>query len=237
MLKTWDTMRKQEWECPWNFILVALQFAILFFFIEFRNAYVYNWAEKSLLLRDMKIVMIYLFGSHAAAMVLMLACYRIIVGTVPDQIKLSLYGMGKETWLAIFLVVLITVPANLSRSASYIPPVMHLPDLSIIRLLQGVIVIPLVEEWLFRGLLYPYLKRHLPFVLAIMANVVLFALCHYNMGGHFLALLPHLSLGLVLIIYYERSRSIGSCIVIHGVANMIAELVFSYRVYRLDTVL
>ncbi len=237
MLKAWDTMRRQEWECPWNLILVALQFAILFFFIAIRNTYVDNWAEESLLLRDMKIVTIYLFGSHAAAMILMLTCFHFMVGTVPKQINLSLYGMGKEVWLAIFLVVLITIPANLSRSAGYIPPVMHLPDLSIIRLLQGVIVIPLVEEWLFRGLLYTYLKRHLPFVWAVVANVVMFSLCHYNMGGHFLALLPYLGLGLVLVIYYERSRSIGSCIVLHGVANIVAELVFSSRVYRLDTVL
>ena len=237
MLNTWNTVRRQEWECPWNLILVILQFAILFFSIFFRNAYVNNWAEESLLLRDMKIVTIYLFGSHAAAMVLMLTCFHLMVGTVPKQIKLSIYGMGKEVWLAIFLVVLITLPANLSRSTGYIPPIMYLPDLSIIRLLQGVIVIPLVEEWLFRGLLYTYLKRHLPFVWAIIANVVIFSLCHYNIGGHLLALLPHLGLGLVIVIYYERSRSIGSCIVLHGVANIVAELVFSSSVYRLDAVL
>lgn len=233
---TWDATRRQEWECPWNLILVILQFAILFFFIMLRNVYVDNWAEESLLLRDMKIVTIYLFGSHAAAMILMLACFHLIVGTVSKQIELSLYGMGREVWLAVFLVLLITVPANLSRSAGYVPPVMHLPDLSIIRLLQGVIVIPLVEEWLFRGILYPYLKRHLSFIWAVMANVVLFALCHYNTEGTFLALLPHLGLGLVLVLYYERSRSIGACIVLHGVANIVAELVFSSRVYRLDSV-
>ena len=237
MITTWNTARRQEWECPWNLILVVLQFSILFFFITLRNAYVNNWAEESLLLRDMKIVTIYLFGSHAAAMVLMLTCFHLMVGTVPKQINLSLYGMSKEVWLAIFLVVLITIPANLSRSAGYIPPVMHLPDLSTIRLLQGVIVIPLVEEWLFRGLLHTYLKRHLPFVWAVVANVVMFSLCHYNMGGHFLVLLPHLGLGLVLVIYYERSRSIGSCIVLHGVANIVAELVFSSRIYMLDPVL
>jgi membrane protease YdiL (CAAX protease family) len=160
-----------------------------------------------------------------------------MVETVPKQINLSLYGMGKEVWLAIFLVVLITIPANLSRSTGYIPPVMHLPDLSTIRLLQGVIVIPLVEEWLFRGLLYTYLKRHLPFVWAVVANVVMFSLCHYNIGGHFLALLPHLGLGLVLVIYYERSRSIAACIVLHGVANMVPAFVFLYRVYMLEPVL
>ena len=93
-----------------------------------------------------------------------------------------------------------------------------------------------MEEWLFRGILYPYLKRHLSFIWAVMANVVLFALCHYNTEGTFLALLPHLGLGLVLVLYYERSRSIGACIVLHGVANIVAELVFSSRVYRLDSV-
>ena len=131
-------MRRQQWECPWNLILVILQFAILFFFIALRNACVDSWAEESLLLRDIRIVTIYLFGSHAAAMILMLACFHLIVGTVPKQIELSLYGMGREVWLAVFLVLLITVPANLSQAAGYVPPVMHLPDLSIIRLLQSV---------------------------------------------------------------------------------------------------
>ena len=100
MLTAWDAIRRQEWECPWNLLLVILQFAILFFFIMLRNAYVDNWAEESLLLWDIKIVTIYLFGSHAAAMILMLACFHLIVGTVPKQIELSLYGMGEKSgWL------------------------------------------------------------------------------------------------------------------------------------------
>ncbi len=240
VLNTWDTMRRQEWECPWNFILVTLQFAILFFFIALRNAYVDNWAdwaEESLLFRDMKIVLLRFFGSHAVAMILMLVCFRLIVGTVPNRLRLSLVGFGKEIWLAASLVVSIMVLANLSKSVAYIPPVMYLPDLSVIRILQGVVVIPLVEEWLFRGILYPYLRKHLPFMWAVVANVILFALCHYNMDEKFLDLLPHLGLGLVLVLYYERSRSIGACIVIHGVANMVPAFVFLYRVYMLESML
>ena len=234
MLNTWDTMRRQEWECPWNLILVVLQFAILFFFIVLRNTYVNNWAEESLLLRDMKIVMLHFFGSHAVAMILMLTCYHLMVGTVPKQLRLSLSGIGKDFWLAVFLIVLIMVSANLPKSAAHIPPVMHLPDLSVIRILQGVIVIPLVEEWLFRGILYPYLRKHLPFVWAIMANAVLFALCHYNTEEGFLDLLPHLGLGLVIVLYYERSRSIAACIMLHSIANMVPAFVFLYRVYMLE---
>lgn len=237
MLNTWDAMRRQEWECPWNLILVVLQFAILLFFIAIRNAYVDNWAEESLLFRDMKIVLLGFFGSHAVAMILMLACFRLIVGTAPNQLRLSLTGFGKAIWLVAFLVVLIMVPANLSKSAGYIPPVMHLSDLSVIRVLHGVVVIPLVEEWLFRGILYPYLRKHFPFVWAVVANVMLFALCHYNMEKTFLDLFPHLGLGLVLVLYYERSRSIGACIVLHGVANMVPAFVFLYRVYMLESVL
>ena len=217
--------------------MVALQFAVLFLSIELRNAYVENWVGESLLLRDMKIVLLRFFGSHAVAMLFMLTCYHFMVGTVPKQLRLSLSGIGKEFWLAGFLVVLIMVPTNLPKSAAYIPSVMHLPDLSAIRVLQGVIVIPLVEEWLFRGILYPYLRKHLPFVWAVLVNAVLFALCHYNTEEKFLDLLPHLGLGLVLVLYYERSRSIVACIVLHGVANMVPAFVFLYRVYILEPVL
>ena len=236
VLKTWATMRGQEWECPWNFILVLLQVAIFFlavsFYVGFFNAITYDENEISLLLRDIHYADLYL-GLYEIALVLMLVCFRLVVGTVPQPLRLSLAGFGKEFWLAAFLVVLIKVLALLSvfRVPASLPSAMHLLDLSVMKMFQLVVAVPLLEEWLFRGILYPYLRKHVPVVWAIMANAVLFALCHYTPQKSFWVLLSHLGVGLVFVIYYERSRSIGACVALHGLANMIPAVALCYRAY------
>jgi uncharacterized protein len=78
-----------------------------------------------------------------------------------------------------------------------------------------VVVAPVVEELLFRGCLYRFLKAKLSMAVALGLSGLLFALLHYNL----LSLVPLFILGVVLAYAYERTGSIKVPILIHAIFN------------------
>jgi hypothetical protein len=86
-------------------------------------------------------------------------------------------------------------------------------------LLIGVLV-PFVEELLFRGMLYPLLRRRAPAAVAIMANAAIFAAIHLIP-----VLIPGLFVvGLCLAFLRERSGSIWPGVLYHAMQNSLAML-------------
>ncbi|MDJ0942113.1 MAG: type II CAAX endopeptidase family protein [Kiloniellales bacterium] len=76
---------------------------------------------------------------------------------------------------------------------------------------------PLVEELLFRGLLYAWLRRHLGVLISASISAALFASVHAIPW-----LMPSLfAIGVVLALLYERSGSLWPAIVVHGAYNAI----------------
>lgn len=87
-------------------------------------------------------------------------------------------------------------------------------------LVLAVIIGPLVEEIVFRGLILRGLLGHTRPWAAIFVSAVLFALMHFNP-----AQLPvALALGLALGWIYMRTRSLGLCFLGHAVNNLSASL-------------
>ncbi len=77
------------------------------------------------------------------------------------------------------------------------------------------IVAPIVEEVVFRGLLYGWLRRHIGVAAGAVVSAVVFAAVH-----GIPVLLPALAVtGLVLAIVYERSGSLWPPIIVHGIFN------------------
>jgi membrane protease YdiL (CAAX protease family) len=84
----------------------------------------------------------------------------------------------------------------------------------------GVIMIvfaPLVEEALFRGILYPAIKQSGWPRLALWGSSTLFALVHFNM----VTFLPLLVFALVLVYLYETFQNLLVPIVTHAVFNAV----------------
>lgn len=76
-------------------------------------------------------------------------------------------------------------------------------------------IAPLAEEVLFRGVLYRWLRERIGVGLALILSAVLFSLVH---GVP--ALIPAITvLGLILGWVYERTQSIWTPIIVHGVYN------------------
>lgn len=80
------------------------------------------------------------------------------------------------------------------------------------------VLAPVAEEFLFRGLLYGFLRAHMPFWITALITAALFGLAH---GEPAHALAAGL-LGLILAWLRERSGSLWPPVVAHVVNNLIA---------------
>ena len=91
----------------------------------------------------------------------------------------------------------------------------------LLMLLCLAVVVPIVEETLFRGLLFPLLGRRLPNVAAVPACAVIFASAH-----GIPVLIPMLfTVGLALSLLFARTRSLYPGILLHGIQNAVFAVV------------
>lgn len=82
-------------------------------------------------------------------------------------------------------------------------------------LLLAVVVAPLVEETLFRGILLPVLMKKMSPGTAIVISSAFFALIHQ----HLPSMVPLFALAVVLALLYIYSGSLWTSIVLHAVFN------------------
>lgn len=80
---------------------------------------------------------------------------------------------------------------------------------------SGIIIAPIVEEVIFRGCLYRFLKSKTTLLYAQWISAFIFALAHANLHSF----LPLLFIGFILARLYESSGSIYQSIAFHGFFN------------------
>lgn len=150
----------------------------------------------------------------------------------------NLVGVPRMTWKAVigdaFLRLLKTWPGLLVFSfvASFV--LSGSPEQEVVRKLANpesfeevliiagyaVLVAPLLEEFLFRGILYRAMKKPFGIGFAILLSAFLFALVHKNA----LSFLPLTFLGVFLALAYERTGDLRTCILMHAFFNLIMVL-------------
>lgn len=83
-------------------------------------------------------------------------------------------------------------------------------------ILAGVIVGPVTEELLFRGIIYGYFRRW-GIAFGIIASTIIFALLHFQSGG-----IPYIQMtgGFVFAISYEIEKNILVPVIIHIAGNL-----------------
>jgi membrane protease YdiL (CAAX protease family) len=92
-------------------------------------------------------------------------------------------------------------------------PIPHMLYLAV----MAIIVAPIVEETLFRGILYPAIKERGYPVLAMIGTALLFAAIHANL----LSFLPLVFLAVILTVLYEYTDNLLAPIAAHSVFNAI----------------
>ena len=91
----------------------------------------------------------------------------------------------------------------------------------------AVILAPIIEELLFRGLLLRALLRRMAPVTAVVVSAVIFALVHYLGDPNTLPFLPALTgLGAVLAVVALRSGELSTSIFIHAGFNLTTTILF-----------
>ncbi len=88
----------------------------------------------------------------------------------------------------------------------------------VLTLVLALVVAPIAEEALFRGVVYPLLRRRVGVAVSALVSSVAFAVLHGNPVQFVLAL----PLGIVLALMYERGRKLWPCIVGHAAVNLVS---------------
>ena len=88
--------------------------------------------------------------------------------------------------------------------------------LKVVTGLSAIIVAPLVEEIIFRGYLYPVIKRYAGCFFAAITTSLLFAVIHGNLPG----IMPLFTLALILTLAYELTGCLWVPIVAHSLFNL-----------------
>lgn len=81
---------------------------------------------------------------------------------------------------------------------------------------------PLVEEIVFRGVLFPYLRRRMGVLYAVLLSAALFSVVHFIP----ILLVPFFVTGVILAVVVERYKSIIPSILLHALLNGISLTVF-----------
>ncbi|HEX2140825.1 MAG TPA: type II CAAX endopeptidase family protein [Candidatus Limnocylindria bacterium] len=101
----------------------------------------------------------------------------------------------------------------------------------LVLVLALVVVAPVAEETFFRGVVYNAWEREYGSRLAVGGSALLFALIH----GSIFVLVPIVLLGVLLAVFYRRTRSLPAAIALHAGFNAISlalALLVRYEVIR-----
>ena len=90
----------------------------------------------------------------------------------------------------------------------------------VLELISSALMTPILEELVFRGILFTRLKSMIPKIPAIVVSALIFAAVHFNIVQFIYAFL----LGIVLAILMDQADHVYPAIIGHITANLIAVL-------------
>jgi membrane protease YdiL (CAAX protease family) len=129
-----------------------------------------------------------------------------------------------------YVLMLRVATAVFGRAANWPQPLTtsvvnatHVPALELIIIVTNVFLTPLVEELLFRGVLYQALRRRMPVGSAILISALIFSAMHLSL----VLFIPFTLMGIILAAVYERSGSLIPTILLHACNNGIILLVIA----------
>ena len=86
----------------------------------------------------------------------------------------------------------------------------------IVQIIGLAIIVPVMEEMVYRGLLYRRMREYLPVAVSIIGTAILFGVYHEN----FVQLIYAAVIGMFLAYLFEKFRSVKASILFHVVANL-----------------
>jgi membrane protease YdiL (CAAX protease family) len=228
---------------PWDFDRFTRQFLMLILFVYLGltlGAFVQHFAGKS---DDQNLALRAFAGALCFQGVLLALMPRFL--REHGQTWSGAFGFAQKTWPAILFGVLLAVLflplgellqrasmeviSRLGSSPEAQPAVEALKKSTawLDRAAMAVVAVllaPLAEELLFRGILYPALKRAGYRRLALWGTSLLFALIHMNLA----TFVPLLLFALLLTLLYERTGNLLAPMTAHALFNILNFAKFLY---------
>ncbi len=143
------------------------------------------------------------------------------VGFKLESLRFLLWGIGG--WLTAFPLVLTAFLISYLLNADAIRSQQDVSYLflssspwgKLAMAFLAILIAPPIEEFLFRGFLYPALRRELGVHLGITLSAFFFASIHHDVSR----LLPLMALGALFAFLYEKQRSLVPPIIAHSLWN------------------
>lgn len=154
--------------------------------------------------------------------------FFILLDRLPEN--LAAVGMGLAVWIVLdFLVRLIPLPVTNPNESNHAIEYLLAPGATVIIL---VVLMPIIEEMLFRGLLFGTVRRYsrvaaygLSTLLFALYNVWQFAFSYGELDLRYLLLfVQYLPAGVLLSWCYERGGSLWAAVLLHMATNGLALL-------------
>mgnify|MGYP000745961699 CR=1 FL=1 len=137
----------------------------------------------------------------------------ILWGILGCVVAVPMAILAAALWLTYYIIPTMGAPEVQQMVTFYKESALPLDRLAVI--VSACIIAPVAEEVIFRGYIYPVVKRYTePFVAAIIISLV-FSVLHHNAA----ALAPLVVLSLLLVIAYEVTASLWAPIAIHSIFN------------------
>ncbi len=128
-------------------------------------------------------------------------------------------------WIAHIIYMLVIFAMGITPPENALTELLEKPNLLMLlaNVLLIAVVAPIIEETLFRGLLFAGLRNYFGIWTAIVISAVIFSSLHFELIGFF----PRFALGVGLGYLYVKSGSIYPSIGLHSLNNLIAVLIIS----------
>ena len=143
-----------------------------------------------------------------------------------DRVMLQSFGLC----IALFLFERATIAAGLYGAAVGVRS-RSIEETTLFGALNSVILAPVIEEALFRGLLFTGLRNHLGLIWALLISATAFAGFHFENGPLFMLFI--LPTGFVLGYVREWSGNISLGILLHALMNGFVSVLGLLRSYNL----
>jgi len=96
----------------------------------------------------------------------------------------------------------------------------------LIALISTGIIGPIIEELMFRGIIYNEAKNKYSFMKAILITNIIFALFHFS----FVQMIYAFIIGFILIYIYEKYKNIKACMIVHMASNITTSLYLMFLI-------
>lgn len=137
------------------------------------------------------------------------------------NLKEYLYIIALSIGVSIILLFLSGILTKIIPSYGEVVNQLNVASKSALQLVIAIILIPICEEIIFRGIIFGYLRKNFNIIVAILVQALIFGIMHLNLVQGIYTFI----LGIVLALIYMYSDSILGNITVHIIFNLLGVLI------------